>query len=240
MVRKIAHAVRRARLILLCALAVPAMAGAQAETRVVNITPTAFGFTASLLFRNTQGFGASNVIGLYQMGVRLGSRFDATCRTFSNQCSIGAVFADLREGNVDDRTFVIGGTRYSSFVGYWATEDSCTAYCERIYPNSPTFSLGLLGCSVPAINNSMIEYAGRTCAAEGFDGWLRKDIGVRIDPALGLPRDFMPSDLQVRFFTRTFGPDIYPQNVVPEPSVYALMVTGLAGLAWARRRRVDR
>lgn len=237
MLQRLARSARRAGIVTLCVLAVPSVVVAQAETRVQNITRTAFGFTASVLFRNTQGFGATNVIGLFQMGIRLGSRFDPTCRTFSNQCGIGGVFADLREGRVDDRTFAIGNTQYRSFVGYWATEDSCVGYCERFYPNSPSFVLGLLGCSVPFVNNVIAGYAGRTCAAEGFDGWLRKDVSVLIDSSLGLPTDFAPSDLQIRFFARTFGPDVYPQSVVPEPSTYALFTTGLAGLVFARRRR---
>ena len=44
---------------------------------------------------------------------------------------------------------------------------------------------------------------------------------------------------QIAFDNITFGA-VVPEGVVPEPSTYALMLTGLAGLAAARRRRASR
>jgi hypothetical protein len=222
------------------ALVMPASTvGAQAEYRVTNFVRTTRGFNATLLFRNVQGFGASEVIGLQSLGVRLSDRLHTPCRTFSLGCSIGASpFQTGTEGSVDTRTFEIAGTRYSSFISYWNSEDSCTAYCERFYPNVSGGTLGLLGCSVPLMPSPLgQDYAGRTCDAEGFTGWLRKDLVVFLDERVPTPFDLGPSDLIARFFSSRWGPDAYPQSIVPEPSTYALVATGLAGIALIRRRR---
>ncbi len=73
-------------------------------------------------------------------------------------------------------------------------------------------------CTNPGANFCRWAQAGTTFAGTAFS--------VR----------FTGTANQIGFDNVTFGSD-NPNTVVPEPSTYALLATGLAGLAFARRRR---
>jgi hypothetical protein len=103
---------------------------------------------------------------------------------------------------------------------------------------------GLLGCSVPNFGltgrpeDNVRFFAGRTCAEEGYDGWIRLEMGV--SQGLGDPTaaPFTASDISVNFGYLRWGPDAY-FTLVPEPNSLGLFASGLAicGVISRRRRK---
>jgi hypothetical protein len=218
---------------------VAAQAPPPVEWRVADFVATADGFTANVLFRNTQRFGASQMYGIGLIGIVTPRLIQPCLRAgLSVSCGFGQrAGGAVTVGRVQTTSMTVAGTRWAANPAYFNFESSCGSpgICGRTYPDG-NIGIGLIGCSVSAAPPPVVFFAMRTCADEGFDGWVQKSMEFRGNATeLGVG-EFTSADLSVSLQGNFFlGPDVY--TVVPEPSTWALMATGVAVLAIFTRSR---
>jgi len=154
-------------------------------------------------------------------------------------------------GNVDQRNFTpplvpnaIRGVTYAFDAGwhfsYIYNFSDINAYLWGPWSSGSggSSSMGLLGCAIPldlardgGPAFAGASHAGRTCVADGYDGWREFDFTIRTSrlslTSEDLSFDFIAAQLR--------GP-----TITPEPSTVALMGFGLATLMLVARRRFVR
>ena len=228
----------RVRSLLCAAVAVACLASparAQAEWRIDGFTTTPNGFSGMLVFRNAQQHTDTPILGLHQIVIRItpdgAARCGGDCGFNSNR--IGTI------GAVDTQDYDFGDFRYD-YVGSSWNEDSCggDSCLRRIYDS---FSYGVLGCPVAALDAGAVAfYHGRTCAADGYDGWFVLPFQFLINGGNPSRTPFVLGDFEAEFRFRTVGnggPNVF---LTPEPGTTALLGAGLVALLVGVRRRSSR
>lgn len=216
-------------LALLCG-ATPRVMAAQAEWRIDAFALTERGFRGTLLFRNAQSPLDTPIQGIGMLRISLApsaprcANFD-DCNFMSSHVS--------RTGSIDTRgTAFPGGSTLVFDGGVWS-EDSCVSCWTRLY-TAPA-GLGALGCPAPVGNPGGLSfYAGRTCVADGFDGWFSLPFEWRSFASMPTGFVWQDSDLRPEFFYRAGG--TLNGFLVPEPISLALLAGGLVVLGTWRRR----
>lgn len=224
-----------ARLLLLLALALPTdIATAQTDWRITGFATSATGFSGTLLFRNGQVATDSPILGLTSLQIHLAP--GAPLCADRNACYFTSNIVG-RIGNVDTRSFEFGGGARIVFDKTGWSEDSCVFCSVRNY--SAPLGIGVLGCAAPlGPPGSISFYAGRTCLAEGFDGWFALPFEWRTFEAPPAGFAWTVSDLRAEFGYRTLGTE--NAFLVPEPASVPMLLSGLVGLAFVVRRRRTR
>jgi hypothetical protein len=214
--------------------AAPLPLAAQAEWRIEGFALTELGFSGTLLFRNGQSPFDSPIRGIGALRISL-TPSTPRCANPDECLFVGGHVT--RTGNIDTRTTAFaGGSTLTFNTGVWS-EDSCVGKgCwSRLY-DAP-FGSGALGCPAPfGAPGGAAFYAGRTCAADGFDGWFALPFEWRSFAALPTGFVWKESDLLPEFFYRDAG--TLNGFLVPEPASAMMLAGGLLMLAaWRRRHR---
>ncbi len=215
--------------------AAPVPLAAQAEWRIEGFSLTELGFSGRLLFRNGQSPFDTPIRGIDALRISL-TPSAPRCANPDDCLLIGGPVT--RTGNVDTRRIEFAGGATLTFnSGVWS-EDSCAgAGCWSKLYDAPA-GLGALGCPAPIIGvpGGVAFYAGRTCAAEGFDGWFSLPFEWRSFAALPTGFVWQESDLLPQFYYRDVG--TLNGFLVPEPASMLMLAGGLLMLAaWRRRYR---
>jgi hypothetical protein len=117
---------------LVAGLSLPCMPlQAQGEYQITNIQRASEGtWTFSMLFRNTQGFGAANSISIGSLTVRWNGR---GCRNIVGTPDSCFLYnpTELREGSVQDTRFDLQGVRYAPIGRYWGVTTSCVVVATK-------------------------------------------------------------------------------------------------------------
>lgn len=215
----------------LLACAVPRSLSAQAEWRIDGFSTTERGFRGTLMFRNGQSPLDTPILGIGILRITL-TPDTPRCANF-NACFFASNVI-RRVGNVDTRRLDFAGGATLLFIDEVWSEDSCITCWQRVYTAPP--GLGALGCGAPYGNAGGISfYAGRTCAADGFDGWFALPFEWVSYEALPVGFVWKSSDLLPEFRYRSWG-DVNG-FLVPEPRSSALLAFGVLVLCvWWRRR----
>ena len=211
--------------------AVPRALSAQAEWRVDGFTITERGFRGTLLFRNGQSPFDTPIRGIGTLRITLTP--DApSCANFEACFFRSSVIT--RVGNVDTRRLDFAGGSSLLFDGGVWDEDSCIRCWQRLY--TAPVGIGALGCAAPYGNPGVISfYAGRTCSADGFNGWFALPFEWVSFEALPAGFVWQESNLVPEFTYRSWGN--LNGFLVPEPASVGLLAGGLVVLgAWRRSR----
>jgi hypothetical protein len=214
------------------------------EIQNTNFVATQNGFTETILFRNVQQYGAPQAIATGQMFLSVSQRLQTFCAPSNIVCSIlglGPMFV----GNVQHNRFTIAGNTY----------DPGTPLIGNSFGQDDTFSqvwdpLGsavLFGCQLPIVQapDLVRTYYARTCAAEGFDGFLGINVffqysvsGSMSPPSILPPFAFSAADAELGLSQRIIvGPTLF---VTPEPATLLLMAGGLLAIGMVSRRAPGR
>jgi hypothetical protein len=226
----------RMRLVLVLALAFPVTAAsAQTDWRITGFATSATGFTGTLLFRNGQVATDSPIMGLTSLQIHLAPNAPQCANT--NLCFFTSNTV-TRTGRVDTRNFEVGAGARIVFDGSGWNEDSCITCLVRNY--AAPIGFGVLGCPAPLPTAGSVSfYAGRTCLADGFDGWFALPFEWRTLEAPPAGYVWTESDLRAEFRYRELGTE--NAFLVPEPAPVPLLASGFVGLilvSWRRRSRV--
>ncbi|MEO5816701.1 MAG: PEP-CTERM sorting domain-containing protein [Gemmatimonadaceae bacterium] len=200
------------------------------------------GFLANVFYRNINSYSDPSIISLRMFTMSVSQRVKDYCTLYDigrESCTIAGVggSANRIQGNVQTGAIPLGNSFWLYQPGI--DEDSCVTQCS-----SRRFDLGgfgILGCQAPFPTPDF--YAGRTCAADGYDGWL--SIALQFHYADynaypgGIPEfTFEESDVYLTAVnTVRQGPSGFQPTSTPEPSTWILMATGMAMIATMARRR---
>lgn len=191
-------------------------------------------------FRNTQGYDPTQIFGITYVDFSYNGPTNDNCSSiYCNWYSpiLKAV------GNVDQTPFTNNGYpvvfSLGTFSYSYAPNHESTSFGPmdiRRGPGQETW--GVLGCqTVPdavALLGTSGEFAGRTCASEGFDGWIEATSTFNTGGLAGTGIDGRL--LSEADFSAGAGGE-YRILPTPEPGTYALMGAGLLAIGYARKRR---
>lgn len=208
-------------------------ARAQVDYMFIDFLNNPNGFTTTLLFRNTNQYGDPTIIAIdrvFTVGVTQRVRdycgIDGLCSLYGPATSY--------YGNVQHNTFALGAGNWEP-MGYSSIGGGGTQHFWNAWDAQANYT-GVLGCQVPALTFAMAQYAGRTCAADGYDGWM--SVGLNYFTTMPAMR-YSEADLEVNFTTSVLaGPNA--MNVVPEPTTLSMLlfaVTTLGLLQGSRTRK---
>lgn len=207
-------------------------AQAQFDFRVSYSNYTAFGALVTVDVRNTQPSNASflQVVSEFRLSVNADGCFvTGPCRwgpkTVSLVGPVGVAPIRDRDGNT-----------YTQSVSSWFSD---MAFGNILGFGTGFDNMGILGCVnpsyIPDIRSRFTQYTASTCAERGESGFVRfqtflttaREFGPGIDPR-SITGDFV----------QVYAVNPQPVNLItPEPSTYALMGIGLAGIFAFRRRQ---
>lgn len=218
---------------------VASTAHAQVEWRWQNVVAFGNGFSGRVEFRNTNKYGDPTIVALKEFGVSAKQRLIDHCVPPVQWCSVTGV-STTTVGNVQTAPFLAGTTVWEGGTFFPIT--SSVDYQLNV-PWVKDFSgiekISVMGCQVPDINAFYTSFLGRTCVADGYDGWASFQVYVSTaDQSLGSGY-FTTDDVAVGFNTEILkGPNVMQAvQVVPEPSTYALLTFGLGALLLVHRKR---
>lgn len=191
-------------------------------------------------FRNTQGYDPTQIFGITYVGFSYNGPTNDNCSTL--YCSWSSPILKT-VGNVDKAPFTNHGRPVVFSLGtfsysYAPNHEGTTFGPLDILRGPGEETWGVLGCqTVPDVVELFAwseQFAGRTCASEGFDGWIEATstfntggvVGTGIDGRLLSEADFSAG-----------AGGEYRILPTPEPTTYAFMLTGLVAVGCARRRR---
>lgn len=221
-----------ATLLLALSSALPTRASAQIVESEWTLTGVHDSYVSfALRFRNTQGYDATKAYGITGVIASYNGPDANLCPAFC-----GWYLPDYKmQGNVDTSPMDVGlgVSDFSSHALVYNNVNHAWAYFGQYRAATGLYTYGLLGCQrVVATWFSGQTHAGRTCAAEGFDGWLSTEMHFSGGPYVD-PQNFTADNFSFGFGVEEFE----IQSVVPEPSTYALMALGLLALGIAARAR---
>jgi PEP-CTERM motif len=242
--------VRGSVIALLAAAAVSTSANAQLQYSVDLMSPfhrqAGFsGFRATLLYRNINSYSDPSIISLTAFTVGVSQRVKDFCNAYGLAVDSCVIAGDRSRGSADGTlgkvqtgTIPVGNSFWIYSPG--TDEESCILNCsQRRFTMRSAF--GVLGCQAPFPTPD--TYSGRTCAADGYDGWLTLSLQFNYFDfsAFGdVPRfEFNASDLYMTAVNTVWaGPSGFvPISLTPEPSTWVLMGTGMLMVATMSRRR---
>lgn len=190
-------------------------------------------------FRNTRGYEPGVFFGIRGVNLSFSQRMRLACGI---DCGLG--FATVGTvGNVDLRD-TPGDLPLSARLGDWLFNDQSSGLATASFGPvaGPSEGFGLLGCSIP-FNDYLggtdprwtVGGAGRTCAVDGYDGYVRLEIPVYLSAsAAGL--GFATGDVDLTFTTELYTGQVMTTMNAPEPSTVVLLASGLLGVAALGRR----
>lgn len=221
-------------------LGVATTAQAQVEWRWSNVTTYGAGFFADLEFRNSNQYGDPDIWAIYGFSVSAKQNVVDHCAPPVPDCFVSGDVASAI-GNVQNSMFYAGNTQWREGYSIMPITNSTlyrlsTPWYTNAYAGSGFNYAGVLGCQVPELPSGFGDYGYRTCAADGYDGWIKARVGLVVYDDL-LPEGYYGTDdVDVTFSTFMLaGPNA--MQVVPEPATYAMVGFGIAAIAFARRKR---
>lgn len=207
--------------------------------------PFEYYVTAEVRFRNLSGYTTQGFWSLNGISMLRRADLDVGC---DGSCGL-IYFGTSTLGNVQTTNVVEAGRHtlaYSDAEMFYSEQSSdggqYLAFGPFAGPLLPDQHAGVLGCAVPRnplLNNpsatfAYAAYGGRTCAREGFDGWLRATVTYWV-PDEFWRDNFSHNELVVV----PEGEFVYaPVRVVPEPVLTALFLPGALLLLACRRKRI--
>lgn len=193
----------------------------------------------TLRFRNTQGYDPNKIFGITSIGFSYLGPTNVNCSTMYCLWS-SPILSTI--GNVDKSPFFLGGYPLNFSLGdlallYAPNHESMSfgPLYELRRPGANTW--GVMGCQtvpdVPTLWGSS-TFAGRTCASEGFDGWIEAKSSFWTGGIGGTGID--GRTLTAADFSAGPGGE-YRILPTPEPGTYALLAFGLGAVAMFHRKR---
>lgn len=230
--------------VLITSLSTTRALAAQASIPVENdwsITDRGDSFVEiTLRFRNTQGIDPQRIFGITGLSFEYNGFAFANCNLFCSWSS--PAFSTI--GNVDKSSFSNNGHPVVFDLGplaYSYAGNFTSAFFGPLLSTPGSDTWGVLGCQtvpdIPALMGTSGGFGGRTCAADGYDGWIQAVTTFRAGPTASSGIDL--SNATESDFTAGAGgryrvlPDV---QVVPEPGTYALVAFGVGALALIRRK----
>ncbi|MEO7997434.1 MAG: PEP-CTERM sorting domain-containing protein [Gemmatimonadaceae bacterium] len=218
-------------------LSAASAAEAQVEWRWANVVTTGNGFYGNLEFRNTNAYGDPNIVAITALMLTASQRVVDRCAPPVSDCFIGGSIS-YGVGNVQQMDFYAGQTIWRA--GYRLLPITNSSSYQLSVPwvasGAPYDHTVVLGCPVPETPTMIGDYGYRTCAADGYDGWVSVDASLNVSDPNPPTGWYGVDDIDVSFSTITLD-GLNAMQVVPEPATYALVAIGLGLIAAVKGNR---
>lgn len=202
--------------------------------RTVLTKQSDFTYLYQVQFRNESAFDPSRVFAITDVtvtGVSGNLPFGGRQETNLGTAFLGNVYTGPLSTSLP-------GKETLQFVSHWFNISTPGLVSQRFggSPSSGDASAGwgLLGCGIPVLplGNPGAFHSGNTCASAGYTGWATLNLQLNFFDATP---NYAGDDISASVLGFAF--DRPAVSVVPEPSAFAMIALGLAGIAWRARRR---